>query len=145
MLANRGRVNRGDLVNGKARASYLSPPDFHRLDWACRPIAEAFGEPPYLVGSVLTRPDFRDIDIRLILDDAAAERVLTGESFEVHCDGNPNACRLLLNIAFSDLIASIAHAPAPIDFQIQSMTEANAPEYAHGMRNPLGIRHASAQ
>lgn len=37
------------------RASHLSPPDFHRLNWACRPIHDAYNDPPYLVGSVLRR------------------------------------------------------------------------------------------
>ena len=110
------------------RSTYLSPPDLHRLDWACRPIAAAFGGPPYLVGSVLQRPDFRDIDIRLILDDDTVERMFAD---------HPRA-RLLLNIALSDLIARAANAPAPIDFQIQSMSEANVAE--HGARNPLGGR-----
>jgi PBP1b-binding outer membrane lipoprotein LpoB len=110
------------------RSTYLSPPDLHRLDWACRPIAVAFGEPPYLVGSVLTRPDFRDIDIRLILDDDTVQRMFAD---------HPRA-RLLLNIALTDLIARAANAPAPIDFQIQSMTEANVSE--HGARNQLGVR-----
>lgn len=50
----------------------------------------------------------------------------------------PNGVRLLLDIALSDLIARAAGLPWPIDFQIQSMTEANVPE--HGMRNPLGVR-----
>jgi len=108
--------------------SYLSPPELHRLDWACLPITQAFGNPPYLVGSVLTRPDFRDIDIRLILDDDTVHRMFAD---------HPRA-RLLLNIALSDLIAKAASASAPIDFQIQSMSEANVPE--HGARNPLGIR-----
>lgn len=117
-------------------SSYLSPPDFHRLEWACRPIVEAFGTPPYLVGSVLARPDFRDIDLRLILDDSVVEAMfaLKGD----WTDGNPEAARLLVNIALSDLITKAANPPAPIDFQIQSMTEANVPE--HGRRNPMGIR-----
>jgi hypothetical protein len=116
-------------------ASYFSPPDFQRLNWACRPIMDAFGSPPYLVGSALTRPDFRDIDIRLILDDAVVESMfgVRGQFFQ----GEPGRVRLLLNIALSDLIARAANAPAPIDFQIQSMTEANVPE--HGMCNPLGV------
>lgn len=114
-------------------ASYLSPPDLHRLNWACVPIREAFGAPPYLVGSVLTRPDYRDIDIRLILNDEAVARM-----FDASDRSSPNAVRLLLNIALSDLIAKAANMSAPIDFQIQSMSEANVPE--HGMRNPLGVR-----
>lgn len=105
------------------RASYLSPPDFHRLDWAVRPIAAAFGRPVYLVGSVLRTADYRDIDLRLILDD---DQVAT----------YPDPVRLLLNIALSDLIARAAGLAAPIDFQIQPMAEANAEP---GDRNPLGL------
>jgi len=108
-------------------ASYLSPPDMHRLNWSCVPVREAFGEVPYLVGSVLTRPDYRDIDIRLILDDEVYERLFGVDSV-----------RLLLNVALSDYIAAAANMPRPIDFQVQSMTIANVPE--HGMRNPLGVR-----
>jgi len=111
-----------------SRASFLSPPDFHRLDWACRTITAAFdGTPVYLVGSALTRPDYRDIDLRLILDDEQAAHY-------------PPPLRLVLNIALSDLIAKTAGLSRPVDFQIQSMTEANAED---GARNPLGIRAAS--
>lgn len=117
---------------GPRAASYLSPPDLRRLDWACAPIRQAFGTPPYLVGSVLMRPDYRDIDIRLILDDEQVERMFPTDGV-----------RLLLNVALSDLIARAAGVRAPIDFQIQSMTEANVPE--HGLRNPLGIRDLAGE
>jgi len=117
-------------------ASYLSPPDFHRLNWACRPIKEAFGSPPYLVGSVLTRPDYRDIDLRLILDDEVYEAMFSERDDGLgHRKTRPTL--LLLNIAISDLIQRSANPPAPIDFQFQSMTEANVPE--HGERNPMGM------
>lgn len=111
------------MTEQRARASYLSPPDFRRLDWACRPVAAAFGCPVYLVGSVLRTAAYRDVDLRLILNDEEAAPYIgrTG---------------LLLNVALSDLIARSANLPAPIDFQIQSMTEANAED---GARNPLGI------
>lgn len=108
------------------RASCLSPPDFHRLNWACRPVHDAYNTPPYLVGSVLTGPEFRDIDLRLILDDAEFAAMVP----------NPEIGRLL-NIALSDLIARAAGLAWPIDFQIQPMTEANAID---GMRNPMGMR-----
>jgi tRNA-binding EMAP/Myf-like protein len=120
-----------------ARATYLSPPDLHRLDWACRPIADAFGEPVYLVGSTLDHPDFRDIDLRLIVDDDTADRLFGTDTFGLHGDGNGAAVRLLLNIALSDLITKAASPPRPVDFQIQSMTEANVPD--HGRRHPLGL------
>lgn len=112
-------------MSDRKRANYLSPPDMYRLDWACRPIADAFGTPPYLVGSVYSRPDYRDVDIRLILDDT------TAATFS-------GPVRMLLNIALSGLIAGAANLPVPIDFQIQSRSEANVPE--HGHREPIGIR-----
>ncbi|MFE6868347.1 hypothetical protein ACFVFS_17495 [Kitasatospora sp. NPDC057692] len=103
--------------------SYLSPPDFHRLDWACRPVAAAFGRPVYLVGSALRTAAYRDIDLRLILADDDA--VVFTEPM-----------RLLINIALSDLIAQTAGVTAPVDFQLQTMAEADAEP---GGRNPLGI------
>lgn len=106
------------------RATFLSPPDYRRLDWACRPIHEAWGSPPYLVGSVLTRPDFRDIDLRLILDDKTCKRLGTDD------------VRLLLNIALSDLIAKTAGLAWPVDFQIQARTEADSED---GGRRPMGL------
>ncbi len=111
----------------RKRANFLSPPDLYRLDWACRPIADAFDTPVYLVGSVYTRPDYRDVDLRLILDDTVYARMVLSEPW-----------LLLTNIAFSDLIAKAANLSVPVDFQLQSMSEANVPE--HGHREPIGIR-----
>lgn len=123
----------------RKRATYLSPPDLYRLDWACRPIFDAFGTPPYLVGSVFTRPDYRDVDIRLILPDEDVERLFGTEGrYGSPNAPTPHALQLLFHVAFSDLIAKAANLSAPIDFQIQSMTEANVPE--HGHREPIGIR-----
>lgn len=115
------------------RASYLSPPDFGRLDLACFAIYRSF-RAPYLVGSCLTRPDFRDIDIRCILADEDFDRMFP--------PAEPRSERklLLLNISLSRMIADQAQVPWPIDFQFQRQTEANA-EFP-GQRNALGIRWA---
>ncbi len=112
-----------------ARATFLSPPDLYRLDWACRPIRLAFDTPPYLVGSALTRPNFRDIDLRLILDDKRFKKLV----------GGSGDLLLLLNIALSDLVTSAAGQRVPIDFQIQCRTEANR---IAGKRVPMGGRDA---
>ena len=51
------------------RATQLTPAEFRLLDDWARNVRELFnGEVPYLVGSVLDRRDFRDIDVRLMLD-----------------------------------------------------------------------------
>lgn len=118
-------------MTDRKRATYLSPPDFKRLDWACERIRDAFGEPVYLVGSVTERPDYRDIDLRMILSDAKFKRMF----------GSNGRLRQLFNVALSDFVQRMASPPAPIDFQIQSMSEANVPEHK-GTRNPLGIREA---
>jgi hypothetical protein len=126
-------------VTDRRRATYLSPPDMNRLDWACRPIADAFGTALYLVGSALIRPDYRDIDVRLILPDEDVERLFGVDGAHgTPAAPTPHRLQLLLHIALSDLIAKAANLPAPVDFQIQSMTEANVPE--HGHREPIGIR-----
>lgn len=114
-----------DAVNrSKARCCYLTVPEFFRLDAACASIAAAWDE-PYLVGSVLTRPDYRDVDLRLMLPD---------EQFEAMF---PNKYALLLvNAAVSDWLKAMTGLP--IDFQFQDHTKANAEH--KGMRNPMGQR-----
>lgn len=122
-------------------ASYLSPPDLHRLDWACRPIKQAFGSPPYLVGSALSRPDFRDVDLRLILPNDEIRGMF---GLDLRYGGTleqpgPNLRWQLMEIALSGLIASAAGLPWPIDFQIQSATKASS-GYGDLPRNPMGMR-----
>ena len=50
---------------------------------------QAFGSICYLVGSATKRPDFRDVDVRMILDDeefhALFGRELRVEPFLSHC------------------------------------------------------------
>lgn len=112
-------------MTGKRAASYLSPHEMFRLDLACKPIAEAFGC-PYLVGSVHDKPDFRDVDVRLVLDDDEYDRLITSP-----------AERTMLSVAFTSYLREATGLP--IDFGIQRRTEANA---AHPTwRNPLGVRH----
>lgn len=107
----------------EVRFCYLSPPEMHRLDIACVPLKVAFGT-PYLVGSVNTRRDYRDVDVRLILDD----------DDPVLADG-PRV--RALNFALSEYLRAMTGLP--VDFQFQSMTAANSGEH-EGFRNPLGLR-----
>lgn len=108
----------------RGRASYLGPHEMFLLDTACKPICEAFDEPPYLVGSVMERPDFRDVDVRLILDDERYARL---------AEAVPVA---LLNVTMTAYLRRATGLP--VDFQIQQMTAANARH--DGRRNPLGLR-----
>ncbi len=113
--------------------SVLSPPRLYALDAACRPIRQAFGCPPYLVGSVQERSPgaFSDVDVRLILPDKKYDRLFGGQNA---------AFRTVLDLALSAWISQ--QTGLPVDFQIQRMTEANA-NHSGKSRNPLGVRSLS--
>lgn len=105
------------------RTSYLSPPQMHALDIACIPL-RVFGV-PYLVGSVNTRRDYRDVDVRLILPDDDT-MLAFGE----------NRLRAL-NYVISRYLMDASGLP--VDFQFQSRSAVN--ETGYGTKpNPLGVR-----
>lgn len=110
----------------KGYGVYLSTLELHELDEACRPIAECFDMPPYLVGSAGERSDYRDVDVRLMLGDKEYDRLFAKR---------PKLWALLSRVFTTYLRARTG---LPIDFQIQRQTEANA-KYKKP-RNPLGHR-----
>lgn len=104
---------------------YCTRPELWALDEACKPLREVFPDfGPYLVGSVLERPTYRDVDVRLILRDEEYARL-------------EDAQWGLLGFIVSRHLASVTGLP--IDFQFQQATAANA-AYADKPRNPLGLR-----
>ncbi len=116
------------------RATYLPVPHVFNLNHACFVIQQAFGWGScYLVGSATARRDYRDVDVRVILDDAEFERLFPG------CTQNRALHPLwsLVCAAISNYLE--AHTGLPIDFQIQSRTEANNEQEHPGKRIPLGI------
>jgi len=107
------------------RSCALSPPDMLMLQRFGELIKDGFGCYPYLVGSVVKNPTstaYRDIDIRLIFieDDRVPDR---------------NE-RKVLNAALSALAERMTGL-RPIDFQIQSMAEANDDPANKGPRHAL--------
>lgn len=84
-------------------------------------VADAFGEIPYQVGSSLPSKGtpWRDVDVRLILDDERYEREF-GNWANPH--GEPRW--VAMTLAFSALGKNMTGLP--IDFQIQQRTDANA-------------------
>lgn len=116
--------------------SILSPPMLFRLDHACKPIAEAFGHEPYLVGSVQQRTAgaLSDVDIRLILPDDEYDALFAGAL-------NCAQLRTVLDLAMGAFLRELTGLP--IDFQIQRMTQANE-RHKGGQRNPLGGRTLAA-
>lgn len=91
----------------------------------------AFGQPPYLVGSALVGKKWRDVDVRLILEDAEYERLGLGDPQQPH----RNARWVAFCLAFSALGRSLTGLP--VDFQIQQQSHANR-EYPRP-RSALGL------
>lgn len=105
---------------------WLTVPEIYRLSTACVPLCEVFGRPPYLVGSAMLRRDYRDVDVRLILDDDDFIRRF------------PDRTSLLyINAVISEQLARITSLP--IDFQFQSWAE-NLTHDGNAM--PLGMKEA---
>ncbi len=110
---------------------HLDAPDLTRLDLAAVVIREAL-DTPYLVGSVLTTPTYRDVDVRVILDDRRYKRLFRRGRFD--------PLRHVLEVAFTEHL--VRHTGLRIDFQIQSMEQA---EDYPGKRHPLGLYPHPAQ
>lgn len=112
------------------RANYIGAPQMFELNQACRIVTEAFGgNCPFLVGSSLEKRDYRDVDVRLILDDEEFGRLF----------GSVDA--VAYNPLWSLMCSSISlwlskHSGLPVDFQIQQRTAANEDK---GQRQAIGI------
>lgn len=119
----------------KWRANYVPAPHFYKLNQACVLINRALGGfGCYLVGSSLERRDFRDVDVRFIMDDSEYERMFRrpGDS---NAGGWMNPLWSLICTTFSDWLSQ--QTGLPIDFQIQGQTAAN--EKHDGKRSALGV------
>jgi hypothetical protein len=110
------------------RSTYLLLTDFERLEAWCKDVHTLFDREhfPYLVGSSAERADYRDIDLRLILDDDEFDR-----------DWHDPVKLRIANHALSTW--GQRETGLPIDFQIQRQTQANA-SYPGRPRNPMGGR-----
>lgn len=121
------------VVEKRHKGVYIGAPACFALEEAIRPVCEAFGVfACYVVGSALQRPDWRDVDVRMILDDAAfAAEFPDGAEHWEH-----DTRWLMLTVAISERLSR--QTGLPIDFQIQPQTHAN--ERHKGRRNAIGLR-----
>lgn len=95
----------------------------------------AFGNPPYHVGSsmpAVAKEGWRDVDVRLILDDEEYERLGLGDPKWPH----QNAKWVSLCLAYAALGKYMTGLP--IDFQIQQRTLANE-TFKGSPRSAIGI------
>ena len=92
---------------------------------------DAFDEIPYQVGSSIVEKVWRDVDVRVMLDDEVYTKMF-GDPERAH--DNPRWITYCL--AFSAL--GVEMTGLPIDFQVQPRTWANA-TFPSGFRSAIGI------
>ncbi len=126
----------------RAKFCHIGAPACFALEQACKQIKDAFpelGEADrigiYVVGSVLERPDWRDVDVRMMMDDASFARLFpTATLHSGAWEFDPRWC--LLTVAISQWLRQ--QTGLPIDFQFQPMTHAN--KNHKGKRHAVGLR-----
>lgn len=117
---------------GERRASSLSPPEFYLLTAWGRDLYETFGSMPYLVGSCARGEQYRDVDVRMLLDP---------EKDPMHSITLPGRKHTLLGMNTAISVWGQKVTGLPIDFQFQDCETANA-EHGGETRNPIGYHGA---
>lgn len=129
------------ILQKHKKASYVGAPAIFILDQACRQINDAYGYCKhamiYQVGSSLERPDWRDVDLRMIMADEDFAREFPDADLDSAWE--MDAKWALLTAAISQHLSRLTGLP--VDFQFQAMSFANA--HHKGPRQPMGIRRVS--
>lgn len=126
-----------ERIAPKKKGCHIGAPACFALEEAIRTVCEAFDAYGgtggcYVVGSALERDNWRDVDVRLIMQDDAFARVFP----EAGAHWEHDARWLLLTVAISEHLSK--RTGLPIDFQFQPQTHAN--ERHTGRRNAIGLR-----
>jgi hypothetical protein len=117
----------------RKKANYVGAPAIFALELACHDICQAFnGYGCYLVGSAIERPDWRDVDVRFIMDDVAFAAFFPNAGQHREHDTR----WLLLTVSISERLSKVTGLP--VDFQFQPQTHAN--ERHKGPRHSIGLR-----
>jgi hypothetical protein len=110
------------------RGYFLPPAQYHALERCAVTVNRALGGfGCFLVGSVFHRRDWRDVDVRYMLDDAEFDRVFPS---------TPAGDALWSFICWTTAMWMRSETGLPIDFQIQRQSDANSEH--DGARSALG-------
>jgi len=126
----------------RRKTSYVGVPAVFELTMACNVLIKAYGASIYHVGSSLERPDWRDVDLVMILSDEAFTREFPNAPLHSAAwEHDPKW--LVLTVSLSKWLAE--KSGVPVDFKFQPRTFAN--ERHSGPRNPIGryINHRPAE
>lgn len=124
----------------RRKGIYIGAPACFALELACRQLNEAFGFAGnygtniYIVGSVLERADWRDADVRLILDDEDFAKLFPNAA--QHWESDPRW--LIMTVSISAWLKQLTGLP--VDFQFQPRAHAN--DRHKGNRDAAGLHYA---
>lgn len=120
-------------MHPKKRVHYIPAHKFLNLSNCCQMLLKAYGSVVYLVGSASQRPDFRDVDLVMIVKDDEFDALFPGEGVP----SNHNMSMLWCITCTSIGLWLSQQAGLAVDFKIQRMTQANL-EHAKP-RHPMGL------
>lgn len=137
-LERRGGIDR--MTEKRKKVSYVGAPAIFKLHMACHTLTVAFGATCYLVGSSLERSDWRDIDVRMMLEDEAFTTLFPSVDGAAMQTGSWefDPRWQVMTSAISDLLSK--QTGLPVDFQFQPRSRAN--EHHKGARHAIGLRLA---
>lgn len=130
----------------RKKVTHIGAPACFALEMACKQLMDAFDDDVghvgiYLVGSALERADWRDVDVRMMLDDATFAKMfpkaLVGHGAAWEFDPRWT----LMTVCISTWLRE--KTGLPVDFQFQPMSFAN--EKHKGKRHALGLRFVARE
>lgn len=119
----------------RKKGLYVGAPACFVLEREVQFLNQAFDGHCYLVGSAMERADWRDIDVRMIMDDEAFTALFPDAGPVAHGRWEFNPRWIVLTTAISEQLTR--QTGLPIDFQFQPRTHAN--ERHKGPRNAMGM------
>jgi hypothetical protein len=121
----------------RIKANYVGAPKIFLLEQACQQVVSAFDSfGCFLVGSAIERPDWRDVDVRMIMSDEMFKATFPDACIKASALWEFDPRWLLLTTSISEWMSQ--RTGLPIDFQIQPATQAN--KWHPGHRHAIGLR-----
>lgn len=119
----------------RKKGLYVGAPACFVLERECQFLNRAFDGQCYLVGSAMERPDWRDIDVRLMMDDEAFIALFPHAGPVENGRWEFDQRWIVLTTAISEQLSR--QTGLPVDFQFQPSSHAN--KRHKGPRNALGL------
>jgi len=123
--------------------NYLGAPACFTLELACKHLNRAFPGRCYVVGSVLERPDFRDVDIRMMISDEDFRVLFPDVHSSLSGHWEQDIRWLLMTSLISNWLTQTLNIGKPVDFQFQPTSWGN--KQHDKLRNPIGHTYAKEE